>query len=273
LSLVVAAAASFAIYKMVPERQVEVPSVHAVVAAKSLETGTVLTPDDVKLIPWPARNPVPGGFVAIEGVVNRGLISSVVENEPLTETKLAPLGAGGGLPPSIPAGMRAVSVKVDEVVGVAGFVVPGTKVDVLVTIGREKESISRVVLSNVQVLTAGTKFDQENAKAGKPIPSTVVTLLVIPSDAEKIALASQEGKIMLALRNPMDVQPSQTSGIRTAALIGEPSPTPVIERPAQGPPRVARPKPAGVPVAAEPVPQVYKVEAIRAAKRSEEVVR
>ncbi len=90
----------------------------------------------MKLVPWPPRNPVPGSFTKIDDVINRGAIVEVAENEPLTESKLAALGAGGGLPPTIPEGMRAISVKTNEVVGVAGFVIPGTRVDVLVHVGR-----------------------------------------------------------------------------------------------------------------------------------------
>src|SRR5690606_24802290 len=121
------------------------------------------------------------------------------------------------------------SVKVNEVIGVAGFVVPGTRVDVVVTLssGQNIDSQSRVVVSNVQVLTAGTKFDQEQARDGKPVPSTVVTLLVTPEDAERIALASAEGSIMLTLRNPLDMEPTETKGTRMAALMGAPDPPPV----------------------------------------------
>ena len=129
---------------------------------------------------------MPGSFTTIDAVVNRGAIVEVAENEPLTESKLAPLGSGGGLPPTIPQGMRAISVRTNEVVGVAGFVIPGTRVDVLVTVKKDTqdEPISRAVVSNVEVLTAGTRFDQEKAKAdGKPIPTTVVTLLVTPDQA------------------------------------------------------------------------------------------
>ena len=114
---------------------------------------------------------VPGVFAKVDEVLDRGLIATVEENEPLIAAKLAPLEGGAGLPPSIPQGMRAISVKVNEVIGVAGFVVPGTRVDVMVTIRQQEESMTRVVVSNVQVLTAGTRIDQENAKDGKPIPS------------------------------------------------------------------------------------------------------
>src|SRR5205814_991596 len=118
-------------------------------------------------------------------------------NEPLTELKLAPLASGAGLPPSIPEGMRAVSVKVNEVIGVAGFVVPGTHVDVLVTLrGQGGGSMTRAVVNDIQVLTAGTRYDQSKAREGQPIPTSVVTLLVTPPDAERIALAASEGQIM-----------------------------------------------------------------------------
>ena len=96
----------------------------------------MLGPSDVKLVAWPASSPVAGGYTKVEEVVNRGLIAPVVENEPLTATKLAPIEAGAGLAPTIATGMRAISVKVNEVIGVAGFVVPGTRVDVVVTIGK-----------------------------------------------------------------------------------------------------------------------------------------
>ena len=176
VALGAAGAASFVVYRVVaaiPVREVEVKSVHAVVAAKPIPVGTIVTRDHVKLVPWPARNPVPGSFTSIDAVVNRGAIVEIAENEPLTETRLAPLGAGGGLPPTIPEGMRAISVKTNEVIGVAGFVIPGTRVDVVVTLKGDNdrsEPMSRAVVSNVQVLTAGSRFDHEKSKKdGKPI--------------------------------------------------------------------------------------------------------
>jgi pilus assembly protein CpaB len=225
IAVVVAALASFGVYRAIqamPVRQVEVRSLYQVVAAMDMPMGTMITKDHVKLVAWPASSPVSKGFTTIESVVNRGLIDRVAANEPLTETKLASLEAGAGLPPSITEGMRAVSVKVNEVVGVAGFVVPGTHVDVMVTLKRSeaKDSMTRVVVSDVQVLTAGTRFDQAKARDGQPIPTSVVTLLVTPSDAERIALAASEGEVMLTLRNPMDRKPTETTGIRTAALLG-----------------------------------------------------
>jgi pilus assembly protein CpaB len=274
VALTAAGIASLVVYQVVsaiPVREVEIASQYAVVAAKSIPVGTIITTEHVKVVPWPARNPVPGSFTAIDKVVNRGAIVEVAENEPLTESKLAPLGAGGGLPPTIPEGMRAISVRTNEVVGVAGFVIPGTRVDVLVTLKQgasTSEPVSRAVVSNVQVLTAGTRFDQEKARSeGKPIPSTVVTLLVTPQDAERISLAANEGQITLTLRNPLDVARTNTNGVRMANLLAEPA-APVVPKRVEGR-RVVVQAP---PPAAAPAP-MYTVEAIRAAKRSEESVR
>ena len=275
-----AALASFGVYKAVasiPERRVEIATRHTVVAATELPLGTMLTRDSIKLVDWPEKTPVQGGFDSIEAVVDRGLISSVVANEPITENKLAAREAGAGLPPTITQGMRAISVKVNEVIGVAGFVVPGTRVDVVTVIDpnsqSQEDTISRVVVSNVQVLSAGTRYDQEEPKKdGQAIRSTVVTLMVSPQDAERVALAQAEGQLMLTLRNPLDVEPSITTGVRKAALFASATPIPDASKP-----RPSRPatRPASVVVASpEPVAaHKYTVETIRAAKRSEEVVR
>jgi pilus assembly protein CpaB len=286
LATVTAGIASLGVYgavKSIPVREVEVAHTFVAVAAHSLPTGSRITEQDVKLVAWPARNAVPGAFSDVKPILDRGLVTAIGENEPFTETKLAPIGSGAGLPPSIPPGMRAISVKVDEVIGVAGFVVPGTRVDLVVTLrgtGQTEESMSRTVASNVLVLTAGTKFDQEQAKDGKAQPSTVVTLAVSPNDAERVALASSEGKISLALRNPLDVAPTETAGVHVAALrlgMGSaPPPEPVKARPAtvrRPVVLVAAPAPAPAQAAQAPARVIYIVETIRAAKRGEEVVR
>ncbi|MEO5897246.1 MAG: Flp pilus assembly protein CpaB [Vicinamibacterales bacterium] len=271
----VAALASFGVYRAIqqmPVREVEVRSLHQVVASHDLQMGQMLTKDDVKLVAWPASSPVDKGFTTIETVLNRGLLDRVATNEPLTESKVAPLEAGAGLAPTITEGMRALSVKVNDVIGVAGFVVPGAHVDVLVTLTNRtaQDSMTRVVVSDVEVLTAGTRIDREKARDGQPIAASVVTLLVTPPDAEKITLAGSEGSIMLTLRNPMDRAQTETSGVRTAALLGVPSAAPVITTSG---PRRAVVKAAAPPPAAAPAPKIYSVETIRAAKRAEEVIR
>jgi pilus assembly protein CpaB len=272
VAVALAAVASFAVYRAVkgiPVREVPVAHYSVVVARHSLALGELVTKEDVKLVAWPSSDPLPGGFDAIDKVVNRGVIVPVMENEPLAESKLAPVEAGAGLPPTIPAGMRAISVKVNEVIGVAGFAVPGTRVDVLAMVRENSNSMSRIVVGNVQVLTSGTKYDQEQSrKDGKPISTTVVTLAVSPADAERIALAATDGQIVLALRNPLDAAPVQTAGIRLAELMTGKVVQPVVHVVA---PRKAAPPPPAVVIVETPQP--YRVEAIRASKRSEETVR
>ena len=279
VAVLLAAVASLGMYRVLsrmPARTADVKTVDVVVAQHPLKLGARVTKDHVKVVKWPAETPVAGTFSNVEDVLDRGVIAAVEVNEPLTNSKLAALEAGAGLPPSIPPGMRAISVKVNEVVGVAGFVVPGTRVDVMVTLGsrnkQSDESVTRIVVSNVQVLTAGTKYDQDKAKEGAPIPSTVVTLLVTPEDGERIALAASEGQIMLTLRNPLDTQPTATTGVRTAGLLGAPQAPAPASKPRQARAITAKPiepTPMAVPVA----PARYTVEAIRGAKRTEETVR
>ena len=272
IALIAAGAASYGVYSAIssiPVREVEVATRHAVVAAKPLRMGDLLTTESVKLVDWPAATPLAGGFDNVEAVVGRGLIANVAENEPLMDTKVAPKEAGAGLPPSIPPGMRAMSIRVNEVIGVAGFVVPGTRVDVMVLMKQgQQEAMARVVVSNVQVLTAGTRYDQANNSAdAKPIPSSVVTVLVSPEDAERIALAQNEGSLMLSLRNPIDIDPTDSKGVRSANLFGD-APRPAAAPRTGAPRKVEAPAPPP-----EPASKIYTVETIRAAKRTEEVVK
>lgn len=284
VALVAAGAASYGVYQAisrVPAHPAALPTVNVVVAAKPMPVGTMLTAGDVKVVKWPADAALPGGFADANAVVGRGLIMPDGENEPLNDRKVAPREGGAGLPPAITPGMRAMSVKVDEVIGVAGFVVPGTRVDVLAIMQppeeRQQNSIAKVVVANVQVLTAGTRYDQEKAsKEGKAIPSSVVTLLVTPDDAQRVALAQAEGKLMLALRNPLDTDTPELLPIATSGLLGMPGArvtAPVATTGTTAPPRAARraAAPAVVPPPAPPKP--YTVVAIRAAKLTEEVVR
>lgn len=245
IAVLTASAASVGVYlavRRIPARRVEAPTVSVVVAARPLEMGVRLAKQDVKLIAWPERSPVEGAFKDIDQVVDHGLVAPVVANEPITVSKLAP-GHDAGLPPAIQPGMRAMSVKVNEVIGVAGFVVPGARVDVIVTVRQEKDSSACVVVSNVVVLTAGTRYDQgEVKKEAKPIPTTVVTLMVSPPDAERIALAASEGQIMLALRNPIDGELVRRSCAITSDLLsgGAQAKTGAARRaaPVAAPPRV-----------------------------------
>jgi pilus assembly protein CpaB len=231
-----------------------------VVAAGPLPLGTRLDPSNLRVISWPANQPVAGMFTRIEDCANRALITAVAENEPILDSKLAPKEAGAGLPATIPEGMRAISVAVNEVVGVAGFVTPGTMVDVLVTgriagggQGSGNENITRTILENVRVLAAGQKIEQD--REGKPQTVPVITLLVTPDDASKLTMGSTEGKIQLALRNTIDAKKNDPAPVLQAVLFSAPG--------GASPPNRARSKQSTVPSA----PQMYTVEVITGNKR------
>jgi pilus assembly protein CpaB len=253
-----------------PVKTVNTPTQAVVVAAADLQLGAELKKEDVTVVQFPAGKTPEGTFAKPEEVLGRGLIVPIVKNEPILRAKLASKEAGSGLPPVIPEGMRAVSVRVNEVVGVAGYVLPGNRVDVVATASPTEaraDTTSKVVLSNVQVLTAGTRMEQGQDQS-KPVQVTVVTLLVYPEQAERLALASTEGKIQLALRNPLDQGAPPTPGIKTAGLMGAAAAKPAQYASASRP-RSSQPVTNTVP-AAPPLPTV---EIIRGDKRAQEVVR
>jgi len=242
----------------VPVKTVTIPTQPVVVASADLALGSELGADDLAVIEWPVGSVPDEVFSDPAELVGRGLIAPVIRHEPILPGKLSPKGAGAGLPPIIPPGRRAVSVRVNEVIGVAGYVLPGTHVDVVATASpssRSEDMTSKVVLSNVEVLAAGTRLEQD-LEDGKPMQVTVVTLLVTPEQSERLALASTEGKIQLALRNPLDEGTPETPGVRPGALLGfAPAPKPA-------------PAPRAVPAAAPPPPPPPPtVEVIRGDKR------
>jgi pilus assembly protein CpaB len=249
-----------------------IPTRPVVVAAADLQIGAELRREDLRLIDWPANAAPQGAFSTMDEVVGRGLIMPVIENEPVMPMKLAPKEAGAGLPPVIPSGKRAVSVRVNEVIGVAGYVLPGTWVDVLATLTpteNRTDVTSKVVLTDVQVLAAGTKIEQ-SADGGKPMPVSVVTLLVDPTEAERLTLASTEGKIQLALRNPLDRDVPTTTGIKPAALLGLAVPSRQPARATRATTRTVTPPPPPAPATG---PDLPSVEIIRGDKRAREVLR
>jgi pilus assembly protein CpaB len=203
-------------------------------AARDLPVGSIVSAQDVKLVDWPG-DAIPAGYIGNpEAVVGRGVITPVRLNEPLLDNKLATMEGGGGLPIVIREGMRALSVKVDEVVSVAGFVVPGTRSDVLLTLppgGGRTESMTKLLLQNVQTLAAGQQVQRD--KEGKPQTVTVITLLVTPEQAETLALAANEGRIQLALRNTLDTLGIKTEGARANGLLAVRAPA-VPGRPSRG---------------------------------------
>lgn len=226
-----------------------------VVAAHAMPLGAILGERDVKSVEW-AGGALPPGFIgSVPEAVGRGLITPVQENEPILEAKLAQKGAGGGLPVIIDPGMRAVSVAVDQVVGVAGFVLPSTRVDVLLTMTDaqgSKEAATRVIMQNVKTLAAGQSIQQD--KEGKAQSVPVITLLVTPEQAETLALAANQGRIQLALRNSLDTLHIETRGTRVSALMGGP----IGKLPVATPRRAAAARELSAPEPSQTVIEVYR---------------
>ncbi|MCL7974828.1 MAG: Flp pilus assembly protein CpaB [marine benthic group bacterium] len=235
-------------------------NVEVVVASRDLPMGHILDVADIKVAQWPG-NAVPAGYSSsVDEVLGRGLIQSVAMNEPLLPAKIAVKEAGGGLPIIIPEGMRAVSVRVDEVIQVAGFVGPGTRVDVLVTLEGEAQPdpVTKIVLQNMLVLTSGQIV--QRSPDNEPVVTTVVTFLATPEDAEKLVLASTKGRIQLALRNTLDLDSLTTEGARLRALI----PSPQRATPARRPVARTQPQPAAS--------RARTIEVFRGLEREEENV-
>ena len=226
LALVAAAVAAYLALTVVRDRgpvvvqATEAPAAHVVVAARDMDVGHTLMAEDIRLAEWPSAM-VPEGYSSTPAeVVGRGLLTPVKLNEPLLSGKMAIKEAGGGLPIIIPEGKRAMSVKVDQVIGVAGFTLPGTRVDVLVTLdGMEgiTEPVTQIVLQNIEVLTAGQAIERDTD--GEPVTVPVVTLLVEPAQAEKLTLATSKGRIQLALRNTLDLDTVDTPGVKPRGLL------------------------------------------------------
>src|SRR5215472_6695842 len=208
LALALGAFVSFVVYKNVLAKthSNNEPGADVIVAASDLQVGSKLQSNDIRQVKVPSSVLPPNSYKLPSQVLGRGVILPIKTGEFILPSKLADAGAGSGLPSLIPSGMRAVSVRVNEVVAVAGFVVPGTRVDVLLTgnPGGGNEQQTTTVLKNVAVIAAGQKLER-NA-AGEPQSTPVITLLVSPDDAQKLTLASSQGHIQLALRNPVDTK-------------------------------------------------------------------
>lgn len=243
-----------------------------VVAARPLPMGASIKPADVRIEKTAAAQFPKGAFSRVEEVIDRPVVSNVLLDEPVLAGRLGVRGSGAGLAPIIPVGMRAVSVRVNEVVGVAGYVLPGMRVDVLVT-GRPprlEDTVTVTVLQNILVLSAGQIIQPETR--GQAIPTPVVTLLVTPEQAETLTLAGNEGKIQLVLRNGSDQITTATSGRAVAELYGGRRANAPREEVAPRP-RAPRPVVIAAPVAAPPAPPPPdEVTVIRGTQKSVEVM-
>src|ERR1700722_2358932 len=220
-----------------------------VVTARPLGVGVMVKPADIKVVKMPASAFPKGGFSKVEDVLDRPVISNILLEEPILEGRLAAKGSGLGLAPTIPVGMRAVTVRVNDVASVAGFVLPGMRVDVLVT-GRPPTAdgdMTSTVLQNMLVLSAGTTI-QPDAR-GQAIQAPTVTLLATPQQSETLTLAGNEGRLQLVLRNSSDQNVEVTAGRYINELYGAPrkvTPPPVVA--------AAHPAPRPVVIAAAPKP-------------------
>ena len=204
-----------------------------VAASRALQPGEVLKAEDLTTIDWPTSHPLTGAFVKPGDLAGRAVIYPIAASQPLLQDYLAAPGSVIGLTTRIPEGMRATSVKSDEVVGVAGFLFPGSHVDVLVTFRTERfpTPATQIVLQDVEVLTVGQKLQPD--PQGKPEAVSVVTLLLTPEDSQKLVLASSQGGIQFVLRNgadhsKVDATPMQIAQLSGAAPV---TPAPVTPRP------------------------------------------
>lgn len=262
-AFLVAVACSYLVFRLVGNRLAGThqATTRVVAAAADLKLGTVIKSSDLTTVEISGTLPK-GVILKPADAIGRGVISDLYLGEPILESRLAAPGSGGGLAATIPQGMRAAAVKVNEVVGVAGFVTPGMRVDVVVSgtpPGQQQNSsqgsLAKTLLQNIQVLSAGTDIQRD--AEGKPQQVQVVNLLVSPEQAELLSLASNEARIQLILRNPLDTQIATPDVADTAQLYTGAKPVPV-----KAPAVVRRaPKPEAS--------RVYVVEVLNGSKRTE----
>jgi pilus assembly protein CpaB len=259
-ALVFGLLAAVSVTRYLSSAQAYTRSLNRVAVAKvAIPLGTKIIPEQVMLVQFPAESTPDGAFESVEKLTGRVAVMNIAPREPITEARLAPAGTAGGLSAVIPEGYRAMTVKVDDVVGISGFIMPGTLVDVVVVIDPAEKAgmqdpISKIVLQNIKVLANGQNIDKpESEREANSVKA--VTLLVRPEQAEKLALAASEGKLQLVMRNSIDQGDEQTSGINKRKLLGgeqaKPQPEPGSLKSEQSNPN---PKPARRRVHTEPIP-------------------
>jgi pilus assembly protein CpaB len=250
VALVVATGSSYIIWRMVGMKLSAAKPQQAttlVAAARDIKIGTILADSDLKTISV-VGSAAPGTITDKKNAIGRGVISNIYTGEPVLDNRLAPMGSGGGLAATISPGMRACAVKVDEVVGVAGFLTPGMRVDVLVSgvppnQGPTQDTETKTILQNIEVLSAGTDIQKD--PEGKPQQVQVVNLLVTPEDAQILSLASSQMHIQLVLRNPLDttITPVPETAMTNLFTGGPKPPSPVKVAAVSKKPRPAAPQP------------------------------
>ncbi len=238
VAFVIAASCAWLVYRLVGARMAAskpLATTQVVAAAKDIPLGAIVTANDLTTITIAGGAPK-GAILKPEDAVGRGAIAEIYQGEPVLQSRLAGAGSGGGLAPIIPHGMRACAVRVDEVVGVAGFVLPGMRVDVLASgtppnaQGGAQNVVTQTLLQNIQVLSAGTDYQKD--ATGKPQQVQVVNLLVTPEQAEMLSLASNSLKIQLVLRNPLDTQVAKVPPTAMSTIFSGGAPPKSPSRPA-----------------------------------------
>jgi pilus assembly protein CpaB len=267
VALALGAIVSYTVYRTLQTRTGgdAAPGVDVVVAANDISVGSKVTEGDIKVVRYTAADLPANAFHLKTSVIGRGAILPIARGEFFLPSKLAGENAGSGMQSLIPPGMRAVSVRVNEVIGVAGFVVPGTRVDVLLTGNPSgaNDQQTTTVLENVAVIATGQKLERNTA--GEPQVTPVITLLVSPDDAQKLTLATTQGKIQLALRNPLDTKQQELASVSTGTLYkGVPPPAPAAA------PRPKSTKHVAVTKTIEAPPPTYSVQVIKGTKTQDQ---
>jgi pilus assembly protein CpaB len=276
--------AAVSVSRFLASAQEYTKNLHNVVIAKTeIPVGSRIIAEQLTVAQFP-RNVAPeGAFAKIDdNLVGRVAVTKISAREPIMESRLAPIGSAAGLVSLIPEGYRAMNVRVDDVVGISGFIMPGTLVDIVVVIeppdnGSQRERISKIVLQNIKVLANGSNLDKpKNEKEAERVKT--VTLQVTPEQAEKLALASSEGRLQLVMRNSIDQGDEVTSGATKKSLLSGERATPVPE-PGYGKdtpasrtatPKRSRPRPAAAETAARvstPAPERPSIEVIEGSKK------
>ena len=226
--------AAVSVSKYLSSAQAFTKNLNKVAVAKvAIPLGTKIIAEQITVVQFPKESTPDGAFDSVEKLAGRVAVTNIAAREPITEVKLAAEGTSAGLAAVIPEGYRAMTVKVDDAAGISGFIMPGTLVDVVVTIDPREGSgnqdpISKIVLQNIKVLANGQNIDKpENEREANSVKA--VTLQVTPEQAEKLALASTEGKLQLVMRNQIDQGDEQTPGVNKRNLLGGESAQPVPE--------------------------------------------
>jgi len=268
-ALLIAAGASFLLFRVVGANSKHPAPAAAtsaiLIASRDLQIGTIIGQHDFTSGKWYGEPPQQAARKK-EEIAGHGVIATIYQGEPIWLSRVAAAGAGAGLAATIPTGKRAVALKVNEIIGLAGFVLPGMHVDVIAAAaapagaGGSNDVVSRTILQNIEVLSVGQTL--EHSKDGKPVEAQVVNLLVTPDQAEVLSLANSETKVQLVLRNPLDEGEKPTRGISLRDLL---EPTALVA----APPRTSAVRPTA-PIVPRHAASVIVVEVYQGAKKTQE---